>query len=563
MDEIDDRLQQAEAAAAAAGTLHSTMKRNTMERKERIRMDEIDDRQQQAEAAADDDDDFIGVHGEGDASPTTEYASTVVSNMSTTTTTTTIASSTPAKILPTRSSSTVVPVSVDSDVNDVEEEKSVPVTTTDPTVLLEKQLQQAGVVLAEDIPYQLAKRVEVISVLEKHDEFHLRTRNKIDELVDAFLTRTKNDDSTDMLHISRYDRHQRAEAEAADPQQWQVECRRQRVELIVVLEKHDEFPLRTRNKINEMVDAFPTRTKNDIHDMFCNVHAYDDTGIDDGEIDLDSDRDTEAEVETALRVFPEVLSRRGGRSNMYPIQYIASRYSTMSFILLLARLALEFGLFEEEERGGLLIEGNYGDNILQYLVHEGGDEDADADEIIQNVLIRLRQMGYFKKEDIQEYGLVVLSCKYREISEIKFRFLVEWDPTSLIKTDGQTGRLPLHLAATHTIQNFRMVFEYGIRYYPKKKGISLLFQRSGFGPTPFLLACQISFRTYEEVFDPEDVMKVVEDILIRYSDTPINITEALITAAIDEDIHLNCVYFLLRREPDIVMKLLSVSPHRY
>ena len=49
-------------------------------------------------------------------------------------------------------------------------------------------------------------------------------------------------------------------------------------------------------------------------------------------------------------------------------------------------------------------------------------------------------------------------------------------------------------------------------------------------------------------------MKVVEDILIRYSDTPINITEALITAAIDEDIHLNCVYFLLRREPDIVMK---------
>ena len=167
------------------------------------------------------------------------------------------------------------------------------------------------------------------------------------------------------------------------------------------------------------------------------------------------------------------------------------------------------------------------------------------------------------------------------LSERKFRFLVEWDPTSLIKTDGryeQCGSLPLHYAATTDVaascfQDFRIVFEYGIRYYPKKKGISLLFQRSGFDPTPFLLACQISYSKHfrmsgrirfagnfpEEVTNPEDVMKVVEDILIRYSDTPINITEALITAAIDEDIHLNCVYFLLRREPDIVMKLVSSS----
>ena len=251
---------------------------------------------------------------------------------------------------------------------------------------------------------------------------------------------------------------------------------------------------------------------------------------------------------------------------MYPIQYLASGYKAVSLIPLLARLALEFCLFEEKERGGLLLEDEGDYNILQYLVHQ--DVDEHADETTLNVLIQLRQMGYFKKEDIQKYGLVVILCKYREISEIRFRFLVEWDPTSLIKTDGQTGCLPLHFAATYTIQNFRMVFEYGIRYYPKKKGISLLFQRSGFDPTPFLLACQISYSKHfrmsgrirfagnfpEEVTNPEDVMKVVEDILIRYSDTPINITEALITAAIDEDIHLNCVYFLLRREPDIVME---------
>jgi hypothetical protein len=36
-----------------------------------------------------------------------------------------------------------------------------------------------------------------------------------------------------------------------------------------------------------------------------------------------------------------------------------------------------------------------------------------------------------------------------------------------------------------------------------------------------------------------------------------NIMEALITAAIDENVHLDGVYFLLRREPDVLVKLLS------
>ena len=56
------------------------------------------------------------------------------------------------------------------------------------------------------------------------------------------------------------------------------------------------------------------------------------------------------------------------------------------------------------------------------------------------------------------------------------------------------------------------------------------------------------------------MIKVVEDTLIRYSDTPLNITEVLVMAAIDENSHLDCVYFLLRREPDILQKILSSTP---
>ncbi|OEU23279.1 hypothetical protein FRACYDRAFT_233452 [Fragilariopsis cylindrus CCMP1102] len=381
------------------------------------------------------------------------------------------------------------------------------------------------------------QHVELISVLTKHDEFHLRTRNKIDELVCKFL-RTIIRDIDDQ----------------------QQEGRRQHVVLISVLKQHDEYHWRTGNKIDELVEEFVTKTKDDIHDMLCD--NKDEAPNDDDRYDryyrgLDSNRDTAAEVETALRFFPEVLSRRGGPYNKYPIQYLAIKVKAVPFIPLVVQLALEFGLFEEIERGGLMFDVR-GHNILQFLVNDILN-DQHVDDMYLNVMIQLRQMGYFKKEDIQKYGLVVVLCRCSVISEKRFRFLVEWDPTSLIKRDGRAGHpdggaghLPLHVAtiSTSTIQDFRMAFEYGIRYYPRKKGICSLFQnsyyyysdyrtpvcRSGFGPTPLQLAC--TFKRYTE-----DVMKVVEDILIP---------------AIDENIHLDCVYFLLRREPD-VMQLTSSS----
>jgi hypothetical protein len=88
---------------------------------------------------------------------------------------------------------------------------------------------------------------------------------------------------------------------------------------------------------------------------------------------LDSDRDTEKEVdETALRLFPDVLTSKGGAYHFlsYPtfgIQlYLCRESSTpckvkaVSFIPLVVRLAIEFELFEEQYRGGLLCQDNVG-----------------------------------------------------------------------------------------------------------------------------------------------------------------------------------------------------------
>jgi ankyrin repeat protein len=166
------------------------------------------------------------------------------------------------------------------------------------------------------------------------------------------------------------------------------------------------------------------------------------------------------------------------------------------------------------------------------------------------VLMKLRQMGLLKKEHIQRYGLLNKLCCHSYFAEHRFRFLVEGDPNALTQTD-EDGRLPLHYVAQNTsIQGFNIVFEYGILYYPKKKGISILFKKDNDGDTPFQLAC--------ERFGYDEVMKIVDDTLTLHSDTttPINVEDALITAAIDENIHLDCVYFLLQRQPDVLVKLL-------
>ena len=350
---------------------------------------------------------------------------------------------------------------------------------------------------------------------------------------------------------------QQAQAQAAQDEQQQQQ--QQAVvllkKMILVLEQKETFPLQTRNKTDELVENFLEELGNDVHTMLCSG--------------LDSDRDTEAQVEAIVRVFPGVLTRR--HMAQYPIELLAfarnedrvwqCNVKAVSFIPTFARIATEFDLFTEELRGGLLCEDNDGDNVLQHLVLSsnlslGRDHNRIVDETFLKVLIQLRRMGLLKKEDIRTYDLLNRLCLQDYFAEDRFRFLVEWDPTAL--REAKFFRcLPLHNCnkhntANHTaVERFRLVFEYGIRYYPKKIGISLLFKKDSYGITPFQIACSnVGY---------DDTMKAIEDSLRNNTAGPYNVVDALITAAIDEHVHLDCVYFLLRREPDVLVKLLSSS----
>ena len=351
------------------------------------------------------------------------------------------------------------------------------------------------------------------------------------------------------------------------------------LKIITVLGKKIEFPLRNRKKIDELIKEFLDKLEMDVHALICNYSDDDDYGLVGYDVDpyrgLDSDRDTEMEVETAIRFFPNILSRKGGLFNEYPIQCLLHLHredqrwygnmKAVSFITLLARLAIELGLFEEQDRGGLLCHDIYsdkGNNALEnlmlcdYPTQLGREYNVHVDDKYLHVLIQLRRMGLLKKEDIQMYDLVIQLCSQTwYFAEKQFRFLVEWDPSVLINPN-RFGNLPIvHVARStkyhSSIREFQLVFEYGIRYFPKKKGINILFHKNTYGSTPFQYACT--------TFRCDEVIKIVEETLARYSDTPLNVIEALLSAAIDENSHLDCVYFLLRREPDVLVKLLPQS----
>ena len=382
--------------------------------------------------------------------------------------------------------------------------------------------------------------------------------------------------------------------------------------LISILCEKDEFPAQQRNgTIADLARTFLHNFKSDVYDMITNEEVLEtNEDILGNHRGLDSTRDTEAEVEKVLRIFPDLLSKRKttkyGLLNIYelmedeeeeeefgwvetedddgkyPIQCLASTFSNeddkficdekaVPFVHLFAQLAIEFNSFDDEHRGGLLIEDYNEENVLQHHLTENkhsvfasSQDRQRVDRIFLTQLIRLRQSDLLTKQDVRTYKLIDMCVGYRYESfpDSRFQFLTEWNPRSLISMPA--GHLehvpsPLQVAASNGMQSFRIVFEAGIRFFPKKKGIHLLFESADhrYYQSPFVKMCT--------EFEQKNVMDVVEDVLSRYSTTallPENMMEPLLSACTDRRIHLNCVYFLLRRVPTVLSGLQLPSRRR-
>jgi len=95
----------------------------------------------------------------------------------------------------------------------------------------------------------------------------------------------------------------------------------------------------------------------------------------------------------------------------YPNQRLGlCNVKSVSFIAVLARLAIEFHSFEDHERGGLLIEDKDTDNTFVNLMYNVSTRYPDQNALILMQFIRLRRIGFLKKYDIKDYRLICLFC---------------------------------------------------------------------------------------------------------------------------------------------------------
>ena len=80
-----------------------------------------------------------------------------------------------------------------------------------------------------------------------------------------------------------------------------------------------------------------------------------------------------------------------------------------------------------------------------------------------------------------------------------------------------------------------------------------MFAKNNSGDTPFKRAC--------EQYEYEPVMKVIKEVLIHnYSEeVPFNGIIALLYASIHATIHLDCAYYLLRWQPDMLVDLQLIT----
>ena len=298
---------------------------------------------------------------------------------------------------------------------------------------------------------------------------------------------------------------------------------------------------------------------------------------------LDIAYDTEEEVQNMLRIFPESI--KWWYDNNFNGELVLEPTSVI-FLPVMLEACIDHHGKDIEHIKSILVshEGDADEllnNIIQRLVMTPSDiEDKPLyDERCLAVLRRLKVMELLRKEDVQEYRLLHKLCdkcsivhRHNFFARQRFDFLVQLDPYGLINQPksegGLVGDLLLYACtSSHSlIEDFEIVFEAMVRYFPKMKGICTLFQANIVGSSPFEAACDVTNllqRFNKNRYRRDDVMNVIEKVLVRNSALTLNTdaqtqncNDSLILAMIDDRITLDGLFFLLRRSPDVLPNIL-------
>jgi len=216
-----------------------------------------------------------------------------------------------------------------------------------------------------------------------------------------------------------------------------------------ILELQNEFPKRLQHAIREAADnenIFLSQVQDAFADWLFEAALFEDlSGC------LNDTRDTEQQVEMALRFFPQVLSNR--RYGLFPIFWLCRSIRSVSFIPLFAKLGVELGLFQEYERGGLVFGANGMDIFSQLAATTclGGptttkdviskrNHQEMVDATFLAAIQTLRKNKLMKKSDIYKYKMIDILCNNEVyFAEKRFLYLVDWDPSALL-SNNSNGR---------------------------------------------------------------------------------------------------------------------------
>ena len=330
------------------------------------------------------------------------------------------------------------------------------------------------------------------------------------------------------------------------------------------------------------------------------VYGYlsDELKKDDHTSRLDRERDTPEEFSNILNMFPGALScYPGGIISNYTARLVPFLPVYLGFVMkedVWKDVPMVKDRNDRNDRCGLIFHGasqrmSFGtNNVLERkpfnhikTLVETPDTVNDNDlfdEQCTNVLIWLRQNSLFLDTDIQEFNL--MNHLLRNTTPAlptgttgygagkRFQFLVNIHSDCLLVTDSE-GRIPLYNAAAYTtrchgnngLACFSAVFKAGIQHLSHNKGLLMLFQTTNVcRQSPYQCFLNGISKKEERSQRVQAIETVLNDPIAssqhhrsRSSYTTIPV---FVEAAASAQITLDGLYFVLRREPDVLQKML-------
>ena len=258
-------------------------------------------------------------------------------------------------------------------------------------------------------------------------------------------------------------------------------------------------------------------------------------------------------VRNIIHVFPKVLKDKDDDRNL-PIHYAARKDNAVTVVPILAEEGTRLSLFDEKERGGLLVQDGLGFNVFEQLCRRGGNG-PPCDEYCMYVFERLQKSGLFINEDVRDHDLMYHCLQTIKATDWKglFDFLIKCDEDGLRMWRSEDD-LPLLMNATFSEEDFKCAMYLAFRL----NEFELVFERDPSGSTAFSMACEnIGFDQACSIVVEEGKAWHGEE-WISNIDKVKNTYPFMVAATSGNKEELSLVYHLLWSEPTVLGSAISM-----